>query len=94
MTPADAILAIIADAYDHNPAFRESLTAELHALGTIPIPEGSAERTSALMQAELHQAAECTSPGLLEGITASIPFSSPDGPRSAPIRGAGGRRGA
>jgi hypothetical protein len=93
MTPADAILAIIADAYDHNPAFRASLAAELYTLGTIPIPEGSAERVWMRVQADMDQAVESTRPLLLEGIAARIPFSSPDRPRPA-IRGAGSWKGA
>ncbi|MCA1790922.1 MAG: hypothetical protein LC667_14020, partial [Thioalkalivibrio sp.] len=61
------------------------------ALGHTPIPEGSQARV--WERVRQGHAAEPLSPDLPTGITAQTPLSYPDGSRSAPIRGAGSRRG-
>jgi hypothetical protein len=69
--------------------------AELRTLGTIPIPEGSAERVwmRVLGECSTAHAAEADSPHHEPGITAPFSPFAPDRPRPA-IRGAGERRGS
>jgi hypothetical protein len=90
LNPADAILAIIADEYDRNPALRASLAAELHTLGTTPIPEASLERVWMRMLGECStaHAAEADSPHESQGITAHAPLLAPTAPAFG--RGVGG----